>query len=361
MGAPRAMQDSHAMKVLVAMSGGVDSSVAAALLAEAGHDVAGVTLRLWGGESDSGCCSVADVTDAAAVAARLGIPHHVFNMSEEFDRFVVDPYVADHQAGRTPNPCIECNRHVKFDLLLQSAERLGFDAVATGHHAQIFEGPNGPELHRGADQSKDQSYVLSMLTEDELARVIFPIGHLSKETVRQLAAERSLRTATKADSQEVCFIERSKGRARFLERRIALTPGVIVEAVTERVVGKVEAVELFTVGQKQGLGVDEAGNRRVAVAIEPAAARVVVADEMTSQLEQLTLLADTLTWVRGAPEGAVDVFVQVRAHGAVTAGRLEGDCVVLAESMPPVAPGQTVAFYDPLCPDRLLGSARLQA
>ena len=349
------------MKVLVAMSGGVDSSVAAALLAEAGHEVAGVTLRLWGGDSDSGCCSVADVTDAAAVAARLGIPHHVFNLSEEFDQFVVDPYVADHVAGRTPNPCIECNRHVKFDLLLRSVERLGFDALATGHHAQIVQGSEGPELHRGADPAKDQSYVLSMLTEAELAMVLLPIGALSKDEVRAMAAARNLRTAAKADSQEVCFIERSKGRGAFLAQRIELTPGDVVDALTGTVVGRVDAVELFTVGQKQGLGVDVEGRRRVAVAIEPRAARVLVADEDAAMIDRLCLDPATLSWVRGALPPSLEVLVQVRAHGAVNRGRLIDGSVELEVPITPVASGQTVAFYDPECPNRLMGSARLDS
>ena len=179
-----------AVRVLVAMSGGVDSSVAAALLVEAGEDVVGATMKLWGGPSDTGCCSVADVEDARRVAQQLGIAHHVFNFSDEFDRHVVDPYVSDHASGRTPNPCVECNRHLKFDRLLSRARQLGFDAVATGHHARVVAAAGGRwSLRRGSDPAKDQSYVLYMLGQDQLARVRLPVGELTKEEVRKRAAE----------------------------------------------------------------------------------------------------------------------------------------------------------------------------
>ena len=175
------------MKVLLGMSGGVDSSVAAAVLLEQGHEVVGVTMRLWGGESDTGCCSVADVDDARRAAQQLGVDHLVFNFTEDFDRHVVEPYVAAHAAGVTPNPCIECNRHLKFDRLAERAELLGFDAVATGHHARISAGPAGWRLERGADRPKDQSYVVHMLGQQALATTLFPIGHLTKAEVRARA------------------------------------------------------------------------------------------------------------------------------------------------------------------------------
>ena len=213
-------------RVLVAMSGGVDSSVAAALLLEAGHDVVGVTLKLWGGDADKGCCSVADVDDARTVAARLGIEHHVFNFGDDFDAHVVAPYLADHAAGRTPNPCIECNRHLKFDRLLRRADALGFEAVATGHHARIVPQPDGTHrVARGADPAKDQSYVVHMLDERARARVRFPVGHLTKDQVRAAAARAGLVTADKPDSQDVCFITATGGREAFLGDRIALRPG----------------------------------------------------------------------------------------------------------------------------------------
>ena len=206
------------------MSGGVDSSVAAAVLVDQGHDVTGVTLRLWGGESDSGCCSVGDVEDAREVASALGIDHHVFNMTDEFETHVVKPYVAAHAAGQTPNPCIECNRHIKFSGLLAAADRLGFDRLATGHHVRARATESGPQLLRGVDAAKDQSYVLSMLTPDQLARLVFPVGELTKAEVRQVAAARGLRTAGKAESQDTCFISSTIGRRRFLAERTPLSP-----------------------------------------------------------------------------------------------------------------------------------------
>src|SRR5580693_1804750 len=209
------------MRILVAMSGGVDSSVAAALLVEAGEEVVGATMKLWGGPSDTGCCSVADVEDARRVAQQLGIAHHVFNFSDEFGRHVVDPYVSEHAAGRTPNPCVECNRHLKFDRLLERAVALGFDAVATGHHARRATTADGRfRLRRGADPLKDQSYVLSMLGQDQLARCSFPVGELQKSDVRAAATRLGLRTALKPDSQDVCFIRSNEGREGFLGARL---------------------------------------------------------------------------------------------------------------------------------------------
>ena len=244
------------MRVLVAMSGGVDSSVAAALLVEQGHDVVGATLKLWGGESDSGCCSVADVEDARRVAQQLGMEHHVFNLTDEFERHVVAPYVGEHARGRTPNPCIECNRSMKFDRLLQRADRMGFDRLATGHHARVTGGDEDGRpmrLRRGADAAKDQSYVLSMLDQHALARVVFPVGEMTKDEVRARARRLGLRTASKPDSQDVCFIGRAQGREGFLTGRIALHPAEVVDA-DGLPAGSVDAVELVTVGQRRGMG-----------------------------------------------------------------------------------------------------------
>jgi tRNA-specific 2-thiouridylase len=253
------------MRVLVAMSGGVDSSVAAAPLAEQfGPDrVVGATLKLWGGASDSGCCSVADVDDARQVADQLGLVHHVFNFAAEFEEKVVGHYVAGHAGGSTPNPCIECNRHLKFDRLLDRARGLGFDAVATGHHARCVVTADGRfRLCRGADADKDQSYVVAMLGQAQLARTLFPVGEMTKDEVRAEARRLGLRTAGKPDSQDVCFIRSDEGRHRFLADRLELHPGRLVDHATGADLGAVEAVELVTVGQRRGMGHGDDGRRR---------------------------------------------------------------------------------------------------
>ena len=216
------------------MSGGVDSSVAAALMLEQGHEVVGATMKLWGGPSDSGCCSVADVEDARRVCQQLGVDHHVFNFTSEFERQVVAPYVAAHGEARTPNPCIACNAHLKFDRFLQRAAQLGFDAIATGHHARVARTAGHWELRRGRDDAKDQSYVLYMLGQAELARLCLPIGELTKTDVRQLAGAHGLRTATKPDSQDVCFISRVGGRESFISERIPVRQGRLVARDGER-------------------------------------------------------------------------------------------------------------------------------
>ncbi len=326
--------------VLVAMSGGVDSSVAAALLVERGWDVVGVTMRLWGGESDTGCCSVADVDDARRVAQQLGIDHVVFNFSEDFHTDVVAPYVADHAAGRTPNPCVECNRHIKFDRLLARAERLGIDAVATGHHARIAAVDGGFRVRRGADRPKDQSYVLHMLGSAALARLQFPVGHRTKADVRAMAASLGLRTAAKPDSQDVCFITTGGGREAFLAQRIPFTPGVVVDT-GGRTVGRVDAVELVTVGQRRGLTAG-GGERRYVMAVDPVAATITVGAASDLQTGELALR--DLQWAGDPALGPV--LVQCSAHGPARPAVVDGSVVRWAEPQRRVAPGQSVVIYD---------------
>ena len=324
--------------VLVAMSGGVDSSVAAALLLEAGHEVVGATLKLWGGPSDSGCCSVADVDDARRVASQLGIDHYVFNLADDFDAGVVAPYVADHAAGRTPNPCIECNRTIKFDRLLRRAGVLGFDLLATGHHARVADG----RLLRGADRAKDQSYVLHVVGREALRRVVLPVGELTKAEVRARAKASGLRTAAKPDSQEVCFIPGAAGgRRRFLGDRVPLTPGRVVDR-GGAVLGTVPAVELVTVGQRRGLGL-AAGRPRYAVDVDVAAATVTIgsAEDLLADEVRLT----RCSWL--GHELAGPVLAQCSAHGDVLPAEWDGpsSTVRFAERVRRVAPGQSVVLY----------------
>ena len=284
------------MRVLVGLSGGVDSSVAAGLLLEEGHEVVGATMKLWGGAGDSGCCSVGDVEDARRVASRLGIDHHVFNFSEEFEQSVVGPYSEAHARGLTPNPCIECNRHLKFRRFLDRAVRLGFDAVATGHYARVeHDSQAPPRLLRGRDEAKDQSYVLSMLTVHELSRVLLPVGELTKPEVRAHAAFLGLATATKPDSQEVCFGISAPGRRYAIE----------VDAASATV----------TVGSEDDLLTDEV--------------------ELTRR-----------TWVAGPLAAGALVLAQASAHGRPRPVRLtESGMRYLAGPDRRVAPGQTVALY----------------
>lgn len=330
------------MRVLVAMSGGVDSSVAAARLVAAGHEVTGATLKLWGGASDTGCCSVADVDDARRVADHLGIDHHTFAYAEEFEAGVIGPYVAAHADGATPNPCMACNREVKFGALLERADRLGFDAVATGHHARIATGADGVRrVGRGADRAKDQSYVLAGLDHDRLGRVLFPVGSSTKADVRAEAAALGLGTAAKPDSQDVCFITRTEGRSRFLGRRLALTPGVVVDG-SGAAVGTVPAVEAVTVGQRRALGLPGGTAPRYVLATDPRTATVVVGteDDLRVGIQPVTAVG----WAAGPVDG--DLGWQVSAHGAPRPGRLVAGEVRWAGRERRVAPGQALVAYD---------------
>jgi tRNA-uridine 2-sulfurtransferase len=346
------------MRVLVAMSGGVDSSVAAALLSRGGHDVVGVTLKLWGGPSDSGCCSVSDVVDARRVADQLRIDHHVFNLTEEFHEAVVDPYVSEHSAGRTPNPCIECNRRVKFGVLLARARRLGFDALATGHHARVAVEAGRVRLRRGADRAKDQSYVLAGLGAAELGDVMFPVGELTKADVRAQAAGLGLRTADKPDSQDVCFIHSAQGRRAFLAQRIELRPATLVDASNGAVVGEVPAVELVTVGQRRGLGVAIDGHRRYALSVDVAARRITVGTAEQAVTTRVSI--GPVRWSGRALDYGGRADAQTTAHGNPVLCTWLGDAIAFDEPQPLVAAGQTVALYDPVEPDVVLGAATAQ-
>lgn len=323
--------------VLVAMSGGVDSSVAAALLVEQGHEVVGVTLKLWGGPSDSGCCSVGDVEDARRVAAQLGIDHYVFDLGDEFERTVVDPYVAAYAQARTPNPCVDCNRHIKFDALLNRADALGFDQLATGHHARLVRRAGAVHPRRGHDPAKDQSYVLATVARDALDRVELPIGEMTKAEVRTHAARRGLRTATKAESMDTCFVKRGT-RPEFVAQRAEARAGAIV-GTDGSALGRHEGVHAFTIGQRRGVGV-ATGKRNYVVDLDATSATVTLGSRED-------LMADhvDVDWLV-EPSATESITVQTRAHGEPVPATRTHDRVTFARSTPRVAPGQVVALYD---------------
>jgi len=336
------------MKVMCAMSGGVDSSVAALLLQQAGHDVVGVTMKLWGGDSDTGCCSVSDVDDARRVAQQLGIDHLVFNFGDDFDEHVVAPYVDAHTRGITPNPCIECNRSVKFARLAERADLLGFDAVATGHHANIGCTSDGRHtLERGADPAKDQSYVVHMLDQAQLARTMFPVGGMQKAEVRALATSLDLRTADKPDSQDVCFITSTGGRTAFLGDRIPFRAGTVVDTAGRRV-GEVESVELVTIGQRKGLGV-ATGEPMYVTDIRPETNTVVLGSKDDLRKQRMWVRRPNFVKVP-ALKGEMEAVVKVRYKDKGTPATLtmNGDRVLVEFHAPVtgIAPGQSAVFYD---------------
>lgn len=336
------------------MSGGVDSSVAAALMKDAGHEVMGVTLKLWsgpGGEAPTaGCCTVSDAEDARRVAAQLDIPYYVLDHTEDFRDGVVDKFVHDYASGRTPNPCIECNRTVKFERLLNRLDDFECDVLVTGHHARVEETAGTWQLLRGRDAAKDQSYVLSMLTQVELSRTRFPVGELTKREVRQVAAGMGMRTAHKPESMDICFV--GQGDYRGFLREVApevFQPGRVVDTDGHEV-GIHAGVGDFTVGQRRGLGV-AVGEPRFVIRIEADSSTVVVGPRDDLRVQNVTL--EQVTWTTGSGYDG-PVMAQYRAHGDPVSAWLTGDSLRFDELQEAIAPGQTVAFYHG---DRVVGGA----
>ncbi len=319
------------MRIVVAMSGGVDSSVAAALLAEQGHDVIGLSMQLYdqteGVASFGSCCSLDDLHDARRVAATIKIPHYIVNFERQFHDHVVSNFVHEYTAGRTPLPCARCNSDLKFATLLERAQGFGADAVATGHYARAGRDPASGRywLRRGADTGKDQSYFLFSLTQNQLARAVFPVGDRPKDAVRDYARARGLPVANKPDSQEICFIP-DHDYAAFVDRQTGETPrdGVIVDE-QGRILGGHHGIHRFTVGQRKGLGLGASPNRAplYVLALRPSERQVVVGPK--TSLERSTFGASGVNWIVEEPSGPFRAAAQIRHHDCRNAREMFGD------------------------------------
>ncbi len=359
------------MRVLAAMSGGVDSAVAAARAVDAGHDVVGVHLALSAKPGtlrtgSRGCCTIEDSHDARRAADILGIPFYIWDFAERFTEEVIDTFVGEYAAGRTPNPCVTCNEKIKFEALLDKAMALGFDAVATGHYARLSLVDGVPHLRRSVDSGKDQSYVLASLTPEQLRHSLFPLGDTWKTDVRLEAESRGLSVAKKPDSHDICFIPDGDTKS-FLEKRLGQRPGQLVDADTGAVLGQHTGVHGFTVGQRKGLGIEAPapdGRPRYVLSLEPVSGTVKVGS--SAGLGVNVIEADRPIWPSERPlDGPTECVVQVRAHGGIVeaVAEAEGDSVTvqLREPLKGVAPGQVVVLYrtDAVEGDLVLGSAKI--
>ncbi|MDO5701137.1 MAG: tRNA 2-thiouridine(34) synthase MnmA [Bowdeniella nasicola] len=354
------------MKVLAALSGGVDSAVAAARAVEAGHDVVGVHMALSKSRAQHrtgsrGCCSIEDASDAQRAAATLSIPYYVWDLSDDFEERVVADFLAEYEAGRTPNPCVRCNEHIKFAALLERGRALGFDAVCTGHYAALRPGNDGPELHRARDRAKDQSYVLAVMGREGLERALFPLGDVgSKDEVRAEAKARGLRVSAKPDSFDICFVA-DGDTSGFLRSRLGERPGAILD-MDGAEIGEHRGAYAYTVGQRRGLGLTVPapdGRPRYVLEVDPAANTVRVGPKEALSVRRI--VADDVVWLANDDDAAAPgVSVQVRAHGRAIDARVERDStclhVELGEPLRGIAPGQSIVVYRGT---RVLGQATI--
>jgi tRNA-specific 2-thiouridylase len=329
-------------KVVIAMSGGVDSSVAAALLKEAGYDVIGVTMQIWSGKKDGSCCSLSAVEDARRVANKLDIPYYVLNFKQIFKRTVIDDFISEYDKGRTPNPCVRCNKYVKFSALLKKVKKLGADHIATGHYARIEKANGRYILKKGVDPKKDQSYFLYPLGQEALSKTLFPVGQLTKNEVRKLAKKFGLQVADKKESQDICFIEGAIGDMFPLKK------GKIVD-LEGNIIGKHEGYQLYTVGQRRGLGLSRKNPAYVAK-IDPKRNEITVGDRGDVYSDDLT--AGKLNWVSGRPGNApMKVTAKIRYNTPGSEAEILSSSqgkirVTFNEPQFAVTPGQSVVFYD---------------
>ncbi len=339
-------------RVVVAMSGGVDSSVAAYLLRRDGYEVVGITMKLWDEDlsevsnRSNTCCSLEDVEDARRVCQIIGAPHYVMDFQKEFHEHVIDYFSSEYQKGRTPYPCLACNDKIKFDFLMRNADALGFDYVATGHYARLSRGSEGVRLLKGLDNSKDQSYVLFNLRPYQINRLLLPVGWYDKIEIRKLAKDAGLPVADKPDSQDICFIPQGDYRS-FLTKELSPSPGEIVDA-SGRVLGEHWGIEFFTVGQRRGLGINSERPLFV-INVDSESKRVVVGN--AEELLENSLWASDVNFISGClPKSPIEVDAKIRYKAKTSRALVDAHAdwamVEFQEPQRAITPGQAVVFYD---------------